>query len=159
MVRGLILALTALALSAAACATTINVSFSEEFAEKLEDEYGVREGERLSEEIIEDIQRELEKAGVEAAQIDVTILDAKPNRPTLEQVSDRPGLDPFRSISIGGMSLVGSVHHLDGVTVTEVEYKWYENDIRQSVGTGTWWDANRVSRRFAQRVADAIAGQ
>jgi len=158
MTRIALAALIALGLAAAAEATTINVAYSEDFAEKLEDDYGLREGTRLSEEIIEDLERELNDRGLEAERIDITILDAKPNRPTMEQLSGRPGLDPFRSVSIGGMSLTGTITHMDG-EVSEVEYKWFENDIRQSVGVSTWWDANRVSRRFARRVAEDLVGE
>jgi len=158
MARIALIALTALGFAAGANAATINVAFSEDFAEKLEDDYGLREGNKLTEEIIEDIERELERAGVDAERIDVTILDAKPNRPTFAQISGSPGLDPIRSVSIGGMSLTGTIIHMDGET-TDVEYEWYENDIRQVFGSSTWWDADRVSRRFAKRVAEAAGAQ
>ncbi|MEL6568327.1 MAG: hypothetical protein AAFQ22_07905 [Pseudomonadota bacterium] len=158
MTRIALIALTTLGLATAADATTINVAFSEDFAEKLEDDYGVREGAKLTEEIIEDLERELNGMDDTVERIDVMILDAKPNRPTFEQISGSPGLDPFRSVSIGGMSLAGTVTHADG-DVSEVEYKWFENDIRNSVGTSVWWDANRVSRRFAKRVAESVSGE
>ncbi|MEM6947311.1 MAG: hypothetical protein AAF486_04405 [Pseudomonadota bacterium] len=158
MIRAALSALVLSGFAAAADATTITVAFSEEFAEKLEDDYGLREGTRLTEEIIEDIERELDRSGVEATRIDVMILDAKPNRPTFGQLRDTPGLDPIRSISLGGMSMEGTITHSSGAEST-VEYSYFENDIRQVVSAGTWWDANRASRRFAKRVAEDISGQ
>lgn len=159
MTRSFLAALTLLGLAAQAEAATISVSYSEDFAEKLAEDYGEREGPVLTDDIIEDIERALERAGVDAERIEVVIEDAKPNRPTLEQVSARPGLDQFRSFSIGGMSLTGKVYHLDGETVSEVEYEYYENDIRQVQHVSTWWDANRASRRFAERVAESLTGE
>lgn len=158
MTRTALVALLSLGLAGIAQATTINVAFSEDFAEKLEEDYGVREGAKLTEEIIEDLQRALDGMEDKVERVDVTILDAKPNRPTFEQISGSPGLDPIRSISIGGMSLSGTITLADG-EVSEIEYKWFENDIRLSVGAATWWDANRVSRRFARRVADQVEGE
>ncbi|MEM9738677.1 MAG: hypothetical protein AAF829_02330 [Pseudomonadota bacterium] len=158
MIRYALIALSTLGLATAAQAATINVTFSEDFAEKLEEDYGVREGAKLTEDIIDDLERELEGKEDQVERIDVTILDAKPNRPTFEQISGTPGLDPLRSVSIGGMSLAGKVVHIDG-DVSEVEYKWFENDIRDSVGAATWWDANRASRRFAKRVADSVSDE
>ena len=66
----------------AALAGEINVTFSPEFTEELNDEYGMREADYLIEEVQEDLTRELGKAGLDIARIDVTILDAKPNKPT-----------------------------------------------------------------------------
>lgn len=158
MTRTALIAILSLGLAAMAEATTINVAFSEDFAEKLEEDYGTREGATLTDEIIEDLQRELTGMEDKVERVDVIILDAKPNRPTFEQISGSPGLDPIRSISIGGMSLAGTITMADG-EVSEVKYDWFETDIRFSVGAATWWDANRVSRRFAKRVADSVSGE
>ena len=38
----------------------------------------------------------------DGARIELTITDLKPNRPTMQQTAAKPGLDPLRSISIGG---------------------------------------------------------
>ena len=75
------LAALALLAAPAALAGEINVTFSPEFTEELNDEYGMREADYLIEEVQEDLTRELGKAGLDIARIDVTILDAKPNKP------------------------------------------------------------------------------
>lgn len=146
-----------LALAPIAGATTVNVSYSEDFAEKLTDDYGEREGVKLSEEITEDLIREFEKKGVSVAHIDVMIIDAQPNRPTFKQLGDRPGLDAIRSISIGGMSLEGTAYDAEGNVLGTKQYDWFETDIRDAVGAGTWTDARRASDRFARRFATDLS--
>lgn len=155
--RFLLSTLTALALGLAAHATTITVNYSEDFAEQLAEDYGEREGPYLAEEVMEDVQRELDRRGIDVPRIDITIEAAKPNRPTMEQISDRPGLDPFRSISIGGMDLSATAYGEDGAVLMEFQYDWFENDIRNVRGASTWWDAKRASSRFARRFAEALA--
>jgi len=146
-------AIGALAILPTAAATEVAVTYSDDFAEELTDNYGEREGETLTEEIIEDLDRAFAKAGVSPARVDVTIVDAKPNRPTFEQMSDRPGLDPFRSISIGGMELTGTADDGEGNVIATQEYEWFESNIRDVIGSATWTDANRASRRFAKKFA------
>lgn len=153
-----LLSALALAMAASAGATTINVTYSEDFAEELAENYGEREGTVLSEEVVEDLEAALAEAGADPARIEVVIVDAKPNRPTFEQVSDRPGLDMFRSVSIGGMTLSGVAYDEAGNEIASMDYDWYETDIRNVVPAGTWWDANRASRRFADRFATQLAG-
>ncbi|MEM1086932.1 MAG: hypothetical protein AAGH90_04320 [Pseudomonadota bacterium] len=156
--KTLILATAALALAPFATATTVNVTFSEDFAEKLADDYGEREGERLTKEIVEDVTKQFEKKGLNVARVDVTIIDAKPNRPTFQQQLDRPGLDGFRSRSLGGMSLEGTAYDADGNEIGSKSYEYFEIDIRQVIAVGTWGDARRASDRFARRFADELTG-
>ncbi|MEO1643479.1 MAG: hypothetical protein AAFR74_09095 [Pseudomonadota bacterium] len=151
------LAAAALAFAPLASATTVNVSFSEDFAEKLTEDYGEREGPRLIEEVTEDVTRQFEKRGLEVARVDIVIIDAKPNRPTFQQQLDRPGLDGFRSISVGGMSLEGTAFDEAGNAIGSKSYKFFETDIRDVIGSTTWTDARRASDRFARRFAKELA--
>ena len=149
-------AIGALAILPTAAATEVAVTYSDDFAEELADNYGEREGETLTEDILEDLDRAFEKAGVAPVRVDVVIVDAKPNRPTFEQMSKKPGLDPIRSISLGGMELTGTAYDADGNVVATQEYEWFENDIRDVIGSATWTDANRASRRFAKKFASQL---
>lgn len=149
-------AIGTLAILQTAAATEIAVTYSDDFAEELTDNYGEREGEKLTEDILEDLERAFDKAGVDPAKVDITIVNAKPNRPTFEQLSNEPSLDSFRSISIGGMKLEGTVYDADGNIVATQEYGWFENNIRDAVGSATWTDANRASRRFATKLAKQL---
>lgn len=139
----------------AAAATEIAVTYSPEFIEKLESDYGVREGAVLTSRVERDLSRQLERAGVDVARVDVTILDAKPSRPTFKQGSETPGLDMIRSVSIGGMKLQAVAYDMSGTAVSDFEYKWYENDIRNA-GLTTWQDAGRASDRFARRFVETL---
>ncbi len=155
--KTLLLAATAIAIVPFASAGEISVSYSDDFTEKLADDYGEREGDFLSERISKDLNRAFDKAGIAPARVEVTILDAKPNRPTIGQLGERPGLSYSGSISIGGMDLVGTAYDDEGNALGSREYSWYENNIRDVIGSGTWSDARRVSRRFADKLADEIA--
>ncbi len=152
-------ALAALALLAApaAFAAEINVSYGPEFAEDLADDYGEREGAFLADEIREDLVRELGKSGVEVARIDVVIVDAKPNKPTHQQLSDKPGLSYAYSRGVGGMKMTASAFDANGDQVGELTYKWYETDLRNA-GLTTWQDAQRASSRFARKFAKELQG-
>ena len=147
----------ALVLTPLASATEIKVAMSDDFQEKLEDDYGVREAEHLIDEIREDLERELDKAGVSPARIEVTLNDARPNRPTIGQLGDRPGLDPLRSISIGGADLSAIAYDADGNEIASLQYDWYENNIRDVLGSATWGDANRAFSRFARKFSNTLA--
>ena len=148
----------ALLLAPAAFAAEITVSVSDDFQEKLQDDYGVREGDYLSRELKEDLTRELDRAGVDVARIDVTILDAKPSKPTMQQMGDKPGLDYGASRSLGGMKLSAVAFDEEGNQTSEYEYSWFENDIRQT-GLTTWYDANRAANRFARNFAEELKGE
>ncbi|MBK8198472.1 MAG: hypothetical protein IPK75_08875 [Acidobacteria bacterium] len=138
-----------------AAAAEINVAYAPEFSEKLADDYGEREGVYLSERVREDLERALTKSGVDVARIDVTILDAKPSRPTFKQAGDEPGLDLHRSVSVGGMKLSAVTYDAAGNASEPFEYKWFETDITQA-GLTTWHDARRASSRFASRYAKSL---
>lgn len=156
MKHWLVSAAVAMLLAAPALADDIyTFQTSEDFQEDLEDDLGERELEYLTEEIREDLSRELGKAGVSPARIDVTILDAKPNRPTFEQVGRR-GLS-LQSFSIGGMDLRAVAYGSDDSVLGELEYGWFENDIRWAQGRGTWTDARRASSKFARKFAKVLA--
>lgn len=147
----------ALLLSPAAFAAEINVTVSDDFQTKLDEDYGAREGEYLSKEVREDLTRELAKAGVDVARIDVTIVDAKPSKPTFKELGDEPGLDYSASRSIGGMKLSAVAYDADGKQQNTFEYSWYEHDIRYT-GLTTWYDANKASNRFARNFAEELKG-
>ena len=155
--KTMLAAIGALAILPVAAATEVAVSYSEDFAEELADNYGEREGAVLTDDIVDDLTRAFERAGIEPAKVDVTIVDAKPNRPTFEQLGAQPGLDPIRSISIGGMELIGTVYDADGNVIATEEYGWFENNIDDVFGAGTWNDSNRASRQFARRLTKQLS--
>ncbi|MBI1251879.1 MAG: hypothetical protein GC189_10435 [Alphaproteobacteria bacterium] len=155
----------ALLFSSAASAETVSIAptvYEPAYLEKLEDDYGVRETEELDRMVTVALQSALTRAGatVDAAapvRIETTIVDARPNRPTFQQLSDEPSLDFGRSFGVGGAKLHGVIRGADGQVIEEIDYRWYETDIRFAAGTSQWHDARRAIRWYAERVADAVA--
>lgn len=155
-IRHLLAGAAMLAAATPAWAQSTPVSFSPEFQIALEEELGVREGEVLRAAVTDAIARELARRGVAAgsASIEVTIVDADPNRPTMQQLVDEPSLD-FASISIGGAELRAIVRGADGAA-TEVTHRRYNHSLADlGVAATTWTEARRAIRQFAVKVADA----
>lgn len=119
------------------------------------DKYGEREFAVLSRELRQSVERSLRRAGALSpsggGRLELVIADAKPNRPTLEQLSDRPGLS-LLSHGIGGAEVEGAYIAPDGTT-TPLRYSWYEGDIRWSWPSTTWADAEKAFDKFARRLA------
>lgn len=155
-IRSLLLGAAALAFAAPAWAQSTPVAFSTEFQTALEEEYGVREGEILRAAVDQAIQHELSRRGVSTSglTVEVTIVDADPNRPTMRQLFDRPSLDGT-SISIGGAELHAVIRTASGAT-SEVTHRRYNHSLADVVGpASTWTEARRAIRQFAVKVADA----
>jgi len=130
----------------------INVTVSPDFAKDAE-----KLGERDVQFQIEDMTRTLERTltrrdALNGATLDLAITDLKPNRPTMQQMTERPGLDPIRSVSIGGATVEGTVTLADG-TVQPVKFRYYTPNLRDAYGTTTWTDAHRAYDRLAINLA------
>lgn len=155
--RFALVALAGLALIAApVSALTVEAKVSPEFQTKLEEDYGVREAKVLTDTLISKVQAAFTRQGVRAERVEVTIHDAKPNRPTMQQLSDTPGLDPMRSISIGGARVTGTAYDANGTAIGTLEYDWYETDLSNVIAATTWSDARWSFDRFARRFADRL---
>ena len=146
-----------LMLAAPAFAVTVEARTSPAFQEKLKDDLGVREEKILTDRLSEKVTSVFNQRGVKADRVVVTIEDAKPNRPTWEQTADKPGLDPMRSISIGGARVTGIAYDASGKEIGKFEYKWYESNIADVIPGATWNDAQKTFDRFAKRFADKLA--
>jgi outer membrane receptor protein involved in Fe transport len=151
--------LAALAFAASASAQTLEqVSYSPAFQAELEDDLGMREGEYLRENVTRAIERAIARRNVAQAplRIEVVIEDAQPNRFTTQQLRTRPGVDPIRSVSVGGAELRAVLRGADGAVLAEVEHRRYSTSLRDLFFEPlTWTDANRAIRQFAEKVADA----
>lgn len=131
---------------------SINVTLGPDLQEKVE-ELGQRDVSEQTDRLAEVVRRALaDSAGMDGARIDLVLMDLKPNRPTFEQIADRPGLDPIRSISIGGAAIEGSITTADG-QVLPVKYDWYSSSLADVRGFGTWQDADRAYQRLGRNLA------
>lgn len=154
--------LAALALAQSAAAVTLApISFSPEFETELNEELGAREGDYLRNYVEEAVQDALARQGVQLGSgggaIEIVIVDADPNRPTMRQLRDTPGLDPIRSFSLGGAELHAVLRGASGEVLTEVEHRRYNHTIEEFLAPppSTWSEARQSIRGFAERVADA----
>lgn len=153
--RPLLLAAFALSLAGSAQAadplstvSSVEVKLSPELQKKAADDYGVKDVQRLAEDLRRNVEEELQRTGVLAGgRVELTLVDARPNRPTFKQLGDRPGLS-FESFGTGGAAIEGQAISVDG-HVTPLRYSWYESDIRQARVSTTWSDAGRAIDRFA----------
>ncbi|MDB5469273.1 MAG: hypothetical protein JWR84_833 [Caulobacter sp.] len=146
-------AMAALAAAAPAFAAEpeVTVTYGPQLEKKI-DEYGVRDVDRLAEDLRQSVIKEAAgNPALDGARIDLVLEDAVPNRPTFQQMSDKPGLS-YESFGIGGASISGRVIRADGAS-RPVSYRWYESDIRWAWPAGTWHDAEQTFDRFARSLA------
>lgn len=132
---------------------TINVTLGGDLQEKV-DELGERDVSEQATRLVGVVQSTLiDRGALQGATIDLVLTDLKPNRPTFQQLINRPGLDGVRSISIGGATIEGTITTADG-QVLPVKYDWYSSNLADVRGFGTWQDADRAYRRLAVNLAD-----
>lgn len=131
----------------------ISVSLGPDLQEKA-DELGAREVQEQADRLAELVGRALARDGeLDGARIELVLTDLRPNRPTFQQMADRPGLDGHRSRSIGGATIEGQITTADGRTLP-VQYDWYSSSLADVRGVSTWADADRAYRRLAVNLAD-----
>lgn len=109
---------------------------------------GERDVQRQVDDLAQVIERELARdaAGERrwaGAQVNLVLTDLKPNRPTVQQTVDRPGLSMFGSRSIGGATIEGEIVTADGQHLP-VRHEWYSASLADVYGYSTWTDADRA---------------
>ena len=136
-----------LAFAGAAHAQTVAVAIGPKLQEKAED-YGQRELDFLA----RDLQRSVERrvAG-SPGRYELILVDARPNRPTFEQLGDRLDLSAM-SFGLGGATIEGAYVAPDG-SRSPVRYSWYDHSIAWAQYEATWGDAETAFDRFAARLA------
>jgi hypothetical protein len=129
------------------------ISFGEELLDKMDD-YGERDVNRLADYLRDGLERELGgHLGDGGDTLQVTIVDADPNRPTANQMAH--GLHSS-SISIGGAEIEARLVSSTGEVLETYEYAWHSHSIGDVVGYGRWTDARRAINRFASSVGDSV---
>lgn len=132
---------------------SVNVTLGPDVIESA-DELGERDVQEQAARLADVVRRTLARRGaLDGAEINLTLTDLKPNRPTMQQMTDRPGLDGIRSVSIGGATISGHVTTADGL-IHPVSYDWYSTSIAEVHGFNTWQDADRAYSRLANNLAD-----
>ena len=140
----------AAALSAAAHAqpAAVTVTLAPEFESAAED-LGRADVQAQMDRLAEIVTRALADApDLAGARIELVLTDLRPNRPTAEQLRDRPSLDPVRSISIGGAVVDGRIITADGRELP-IHYERFSHDLAEVRGVSVWYDADRAWRGLA----------
>jgi hypothetical protein len=146
-------ALTLMGGAAIAAPASVSVTIGPKLSAAAHKTYGDRDVAELATDLRKDVERELAKTGAhDGARVELTLVDALPNRPTFKQLGDRPGLS-LRSISVGGARIEGKVTEANGA-ITPVSFKYYTTDIRDVAvqGATTWSDAQQAIDMFAHRL-------
>lgn len=160
----LVFALAAFGFAHAAAANEVSlapVSYSPQFQNALTDDYGLREGEHLQRTVTRAVRAALSRRGVTLSDsapvtIEISIVDAAPNAPTMQQLIRTPGLDPILSHSIGGAELRAVLRDARGQQIAEVTHRRYNFSIAEvMVPAATWEQAEWAVHQFAEKVADA----
>lgn len=164
---GFLVAAAALAFASAAAAgpvTLAPISLSTELQTEMTDNYGDREGAYLQRDIADEVAEALARHGGQVVHsapitVEITLVDARPNRPTFKQLGDTIGLDYGGSVSLGGAELHAVLRGASGATLGEVHHRRFSYSIEDSSRAGTWGDARRAIRQFATKVGDAFEAQ
>ena len=115
---------------------------------------GERDVQLRIDDLTQTVQRTLARRGaLTGARVELVLTDLKPNRPTFQQASDKPGLSIFDSISLGGAAVEGQVTTADG-QVMPIDLSRYSSSILEVRGYSTWQDADRAFDLIARRIAD-----
>lgn len=132
-------------------APNVTVTIGGRLIDEVED-LGRRDVQLQAQELASTVSRELQRENsFPGATVSLVLLDLKPNRPTIQQASDKPGLSIIDSISIGGADIEGQIVTASGETLP-VRYARYSDSIRDVYGYNTWQDANRAYDRLANNL-------
>lgn len=141
------------ALAGAAHAQDVTVTYGGDLDADRIEELGQRDVDRQAQALVSSVQDALRaKGGFDGARVELVLTDLEPNRPTFQQMADRPGLS-MDSRYIGGAAIEGYLINADGER-RPIKYDWYTASIRDVYGYTTWQDAGRAFDNFARRLAD-----
>jgi hypothetical protein len=141
------------------------ISFAPEFQAKVDHDIGAEQAAILRSRVESAIGAALERRGANVASgapvtIEVDVVDAVPNRVTMQRLRRDPTIDPLRSVQLGGAELHAVLHDASGRSLQEVSYRRYDHDFRDLLGPPAMWtSANYTISQFAERVADAYVAQ
>jgi hypothetical protein len=134
---------------------TPTVLLSPEMQAAIDTTYGGSEEAVLQQTIRERVGVALRGAGCEAiAQVEITLLDARPTHPTDKQIGDNAALDRLRTHFAGGAAF--SVRLLDpaGRELKSLRYDWYAPDDRHgSRAADPWGDVRLASEGLGSQLA------
>ena len=141
------------------------VSFAPTFQGAIDNDIGAGQGDALRARVERAIGAALVRRGATMSAnapttISVEIVDAVPNRVTIQHLRKNYLLDPGATVQLGGAELHAVLRSAGGQTLAEVEYSRYDREFADLVGPPAMWtSADRTIAQFAERVADAYVAQ
>ena len=141
------------------------VSFAPSFQATVDNDIGSSQADVLRTRVSTAISDALARRGVIASAdapvtIEVDIVNAVPNRVTMQRLRTNYMLDPGRTVQLGGAELHAVLRGAGGATLSEVVYSRYDHDFTDLVGPPAMWtSAGNTINQFAERVADAYVAQ
>lgn len=140
---------------AAPVVSSVKVTIGPALAEKVDD-IGARDLDFLTTELRRSVEKRIPTTAGGGV-LTLVIDDARPNRPTPQQLMTTQGLS-MESFGIGGAKISGDYVDPAGRR-TPIAYSWYGDDIRWARYGSTWQDADDAFDRLAGRLAkDQFSG-
>jgi len=152
---GLALCLPATHVGASPRAVPTTVLFAPQMLAALDRTYGEAEAPVLQKTISERVALALRSAGCEGvAEVEITLLDARPTHPTDRQVGDNPALDRLRTHFVGGATFSARLLDSAGQELKSLRYDWYAQDLRHgSRSLEPWGDVRLASEGLGSELA------
>jgi hypothetical protein len=129
--------------------SSVKVSIGPALADKV-DEIGQRDLDILTAQLQRTVEKRL-PSRADGGTLTLVIDDARPNRPTPQQLMTTQGLS-MESFGNGGATISGDYVDPTGRR-TPIAYSWYGDDIRWARYSSTWHDAEDAFDRLADRLA------
>jgi len=131
------------------------VLFSPEMQGSLDTTYGGSEGAVLRQTIRERVGAALRGAGCDGiAQVEITLLDARPTHPTDKQIGANAALDRLRTHFAGGAAFSARLFDPVGRELKSLRYDWYAPDDRHgSRAADPWGDVRLASEGLGSQLA------
>ncbi len=129
--------------------TQFILNLDEKLEKQFKDNYGIRE-KAIIENILTD---EIEKVfNGKDYKIELNLINVVPNRPTLQQMSDKMGLS-YESFGTGGAKISGKVFDKDGKLIATTNYDYTNPSIYDARNVWTWHDAEWALERFVNKLS------
>ena len=133
----------------------VQVAIGPRLAAKAHD-YGQNDLDMLAHELKADVEQQLRKKGrlgPGGVRLMLTITDATPDHPTMNQLGNNPSLDYMRSVGRGSVTIDGIEVRPDGAS-RHIHFDYEQQFLRDARVQGTWGDAEATFDWFARDYAD-----
>jgi len=124
--------------------------------------YGDKEIVFLLNDLTEELERDFAKRDIVISDtaptiLKVTIERVKPNRPTINQLSQDSTLS-FNSFGIGGAEVTAEISSANGESLGRAEFDYFSSFLDGPItGRSSWFDTSRAFSRFSKRLSKKLS--